>query len=417
MVCLNRSCALLVALITLSWCDGHLLFAQDAEPAVSASDKIATDSGEKKEATPEEKRLPVPSPATFKETLDLVRDIYKSELQKAKTPTQKQALAKKMIADGVDTEDDSNGRYVLFHMARDLAAESGDVETAFEAIDQMAESYKIDALENQAQAIIKASGKKKLSSSERAVVVELGLELINRAVAQEKHRLAYEVVVAITGLARKTKDFQLLKKLVARKDEIVDLGKRYIRVKEALTNLEQNPTDSAANQTVGEYRCYIQGEWTKGLPMLALGSDPTLKKMALADLRGASTAVGQVKLGNAWWKLAEDLKGTTKSHIQWRAAHWYEKALPSLTGLAKSVTQSPLRMTESYLTQSPSSTSSLTVFPPTTRSLGLTTKVWTSVMLRLLGVSPPSRVERSKKVTELVVEPTVASSFSVLAAV
>lgn len=333
---------ILIASLMLAWCDGHLLFAQDGEPEVSASDKITTDSGEKEEATPEDKRLAVPDKAAIFKTQKLVRGIYKSELLKAKTPTKKQALAKKMISDGVDTEDDPTGRYVLFQIASDLTADSGDVETAFEAIDQMAEYYKIDVLDMQAKILIKAAGNKTLPSNQRVPLVESGLDLIDRAVAQDKHRLAHQVAVAITGLGRKTKDFKLLKRLVARKAEIIDLGRRYIKVKEALTNLEQNPTDSTANQTVGEYRCYVRGDWIKGLPMLALGSDKTLKTMAIADLKGASSAVGQVKLGNSWWKLAEASEGTRKKYIRWRAAHWYEKAMPGLTGLAKSVTQKRL---------------------------------------------------------------------------
>ena len=80
--------------------------------------------------------------------------------------------------------------------------------------------------------------------------------------------------------------------------------------------------------------------------MLALGNDETLKALAIADITGASAATAQVKLGNSWWELAEKSKGTSKTHIQRRAAHWYQKAMPSLTGLAKSVTQKRLSQIE-----------------------------------------------------------------------
>lgn len=76
--------------------------------------------------------------------------------------------------------------------------------------------------------------------------------------------------------------------------------------------------------------------------MFALGSDPTLKSLAIADLKGASKASGQVKIGNDWWKLSEKSTGRVRKQLQWRAAHWYEMALPKLTGLSLSVTKKRL---------------------------------------------------------------------------
>jgi len=44
---------------------------------------------------------------------------------------------------------------------------------------------------------------------------------------------------------------------------------------------------------------------------------------------------GQSKLADDWWNLAEKEKDWTKAAVQSRAAHWYEQALPKLTGLDK----------------------------------------------------------------------------------
>ena len=58
-------------------------------------------------------------------------------------------------------------------------------------------------------------------------------------------------------------------------------------MKKALAALDRNPTHPAANQMVGKYRCFNKGNWITGLPMLALGSDPELKALAIVDLKGA----------------------------------------------------------------------------------------------------------------------------------
>ena len=48
---------------------------------------------------------------------------------------------------------------------------------------------------------------------------------------------------------------------------------------------------------------------------MLLGSDVALKALAAADLQGAATSEEQVKLGDAWWKVAKQ-----------RAIYWYARA-------------------------------------------------------------------------------------------
>lgn len=308
----------------------------DSEPKDSDA---KDDEGKNEEA--KEKRLPVPSEATVKETTKLVQDIYKSEIKKANTSALKQALAKKLLADGIDTKDDPTGQYVLFQMARNLAANYGDVETAFEAIDQTAKIYKIDPLEEQAKVVIKIAGKT-LSPDGRMAVVKLGLVTISQAVAQDKHALASRVAAAIIPVARKTKDYKLLKLLTVRKKQIGELTDKYTLVKKALARLEREPTNSKANQAVGEFRCFLKGNWVKGLPMLALGNDKTSKSLAIADLRGASTSSDQIKLGDGWWNYSQNNEDL-KEALMFRAGYWYKKALPAISsGLMKAKLQKRL---------------------------------------------------------------------------
>jgi hypothetical protein len=106
-------------------------------------------------------------------------------------------------------------------------------------------------------------------------------------------------------------------------------------VKQALATLEVKPTDPASNLTVGRFRCFQKGDWDSGLPMLALGSDSTLKALAEKELAEPKSADEQAKLADGWWTAAEKEEGTTRRHIHSQAAHWYRRALPDLTGLDK----------------------------------------------------------------------------------
>jgi len=69
--------------------------------------------------------------------------------------------------------------------------------------------------------------------------------------------------------------------------------------------------------------------------MLALGSDPALKELAAKDVQGTDSAEEQVKLGDGWWELAGKEEGRAKKSMGVRAAFWYKRALPQLSGLTK----------------------------------------------------------------------------------
>ena len=109
-------------------------------------------------------------------------------------------------------------------------------------------------------------------------------------------------------------------------------AKAYAEIKDARATLKEKPNDPDANLVVGKYLCRTKGDWEKGLPMLALGSNAKLKALAEEDIKGATTAEEQVKLGDAWWE----------ANGKQRASFWYEKASPSLVGLEKDRVQERL---------------------------------------------------------------------------
>lgn len=67
--------------------------------------------------------------------------------------------------------------------------------------------------------------------------------------------------------------------------------------------------------------------------MLALGNDEELKAIAILELEPATAPL---KLGDAWWTVAERLAEHEQRSVQTQAARWYAKALPKLTGLNRS---------------------------------------------------------------------------------
>ncbi len=98
-------------------------------------------------------------------------------------------------------------------------------------------------------------------------------------------------------------------------------------VEDAMAVLKTNPTDPEANLAVGRYYCFRKGDWDKGLPMFAQGSDASLKELAATDMQKPTAPAEQKKLGDGWWDLAGSKVGATWKGSLQRAVYWYRKAV------------------------------------------------------------------------------------------
>ena len=281
-----------------------------------------------------EGRLPVPDAAVQAEALELIRDVYREEWDRAQKAEEKTALANKLLAQAVKSLDDPAGRFVLLRLARDVAAQAGDAETALAAVDRIGNTYEVDVLQMRVECL-QAVAKAASGSSQIKALARQAIALVDAAVAEDDYELAKYFGELANASARRARDFLLVKQIVARMKEVDGQAKVFAQYKEALATLEKKPTDPQANLTAGRYLCLLRGDWDQGVPMLALGSDEALKAAASKELGGATSATAQVGLGDGWWDLAEQTDGEAKRALLERAAHWYRQAAPKLTQLLK----------------------------------------------------------------------------------
>lgn len=105
--------------------------------------------------------------------------------------------------------------------------------------------------------------------------------------------------------------------------------------------LRAEPANPEANAATGKYLCFVKGDWDRGVLMLALGSDPSLKAIAEKEL-DELTPTRPEQVGDGWWERAEEEVGTIQKRTRARAAYWYRKALPGLSGFARDLIQKRL---------------------------------------------------------------------------
>jgi hypothetical protein len=273
-----------------------------------------------------------------KEALVTVRHLYKQDYLKGDNV----ALAKKLLQKGKETRNDPVAQFVLYREARDLALEVRDGPDVFQAIDAMASVFKINASEMK-EATLETARKGAQLPTQHASIASAALGVIDTAVADESFPIAKRLANLALNQARLAKDTALIQQAVAKNKECDAAAKTFADAQNALAALEADPHDMAANSLAGRYYCFQKGNWKKGLPMLVVGNDAVFKTLAERDLKGATSAEDQIKLGDEWWQWAEKAKGVVKSQIQKRAANWYDLASTAATGMVKDKVESRIK--------------------------------------------------------------------------
>ena len=281
-----------------------------------------------------QEKKPLPDAAAQKHARELLRDLYGQEREAAKTSAEKTELAKKLLDQAAKTQDDPASHFVLLQTAKDVAADAGDAETALEAVGQIVRAYQVDPIEMQLDCV-QALAKAAKLSSQRVALAEQAFALVDEAVAEDKFEAAARFAEIARDSALRARKYALSKEIATRMKEVEELRGAHAEYRNAIARLEENPTDPDANLTAGRYLCLAKGDWDRGIPMLALGSDAALKAVAAKDLKGATTPEARAALADNWWELAQTKEGEEKHALLLRAGEWYEEARPEVTGLAK----------------------------------------------------------------------------------
>ena len=76
------------------------------------------------------KKTPVPNAAAQAEATKLIKEVYGDEWAAAKTCADKRALAQKLLGKASESKDDPDSQFVLLRLARDIATQAHDHNTA-----------------------------------------------------------------------------------------------------------------------------------------------------------------------------------------------------------------------------------------------------------------------------------------------
>jgi hypothetical protein len=262
-----------------------------------------------------------------------VRALYKDDYSK-KTPKERAFLGQKLLDQARQSKDAPASQFVLYRESQDNFAQGGELTLCLDAIDEWSRRFQIDAVDTKVKAI--ATAAKLAKTPEEGLPIAVAhLKVADAAALADRFDIAEKETQAAQATARKAANVPLLNRATARSKDLADQKAVYDKLKKSRDSLEANPEDAEASLAVGKYQCFVKGHWEAGLPLLAKGSEATLKELAKKDLAAPKEPELQLEIGDGWWELAEKSTGASKILTRARAVAWYDQAIPKLQGLPK----------------------------------------------------------------------------------
>jgi hypothetical protein len=128
-----------------------------------------------------------------------------------------------------------------------------------------------------------------------------------------------------------------------RAQEVRTAQEEFVRARDSFKTLETQPEDPRANGAAGRFLCFVKGDWDKGLPLLAKGTDPALKKLAAKDLAGGPATEDRLAIGDAWRDAARTQPASARHAVTSRANYCHHLALGDAKGLGRRAALNRLR--------------------------------------------------------------------------
>ena len=295
-----------------------------AKPKAEASQREPLAVEVKKHSVPDEEKQDA--------IREQVKEIFRSEYQAATTPEKRLALARALRSEASNVENDPAARFVVLREAYDHAIAAGDHSLAEETARELAAAYDVDLLSVMAH-LVTVAARTARSDDARREVASKALEVVNQLADAKRYDEAGKVASAAESLAIRIRDIELRKRLRSTIEQIETQDRAWLAVERAMEKLKADPNDPLANAIYGKHLCLSEGDWAKGLAMLAKCKDAQLAAAAKLDIAGATEADKQLAIGNAWYDIASADESAEGFYA--RAYHWYDLAAPRLVGLDK----------------------------------------------------------------------------------
>lgn len=269
-------------------------------------------------------RPPVPPAEALAAAEREIKELYKADYARGSL-VEMQALAKRLLRDGFDVKGRPAAQYVFLREARDLAAAVQDYPLAYQAADEMARDFAVNAHEMKAAALEVAGRIPSNTPLGYRVLANGALDLVEKTVADDEYDLAARALAVARAAADSSKDRDLIARAEQYGDRLAAVKKEFNGLGDTIRTLQGRPDDGGANLRLGQFYCFCKGHWDRGLPFLARGSDATLQALARQEL---ARPEARRQIADGWWDQIPRAEADHKRLIRQHAYQWYLLCLP-----------------------------------------------------------------------------------------
>lgn len=271
-----------------------------------------------------------------------IRARFKSELQKAKRPAEKLALAQNLKAMALIELPNSAIRFVLLEQASDFAAAAGDPQLALDTLDELAETFDVDLLRRKADSL-KTLGKMTKEPDKLVLLLDLLSILAVQLAEQEKYPEVMKLCAIQSSIGSRLKIRPIVDEANDLKRVMLERQEQFFKVQAARNQLQTNPTSLEARSIVGEYLCLTRHDWNTGIPLLRQSSDDQLRSMAEYDFSDAANPAKQRDVALSWLAFARSGKNHGRAGYADRAVQLLTLAIGKTNGIDQRPLQKALR--------------------------------------------------------------------------
>jgi hypothetical protein len=310
-----------------------------------ASQPFVAESADPAEPPESPQRLPVPEAAEIEAAVDTFQSVFRKELAEADAPAEQAELAERWLKLSLESENEPAELYVLLRRAASFAGQAGRGDLMRRAVAALTERFQVERWPTQVEAFAEAMDQAPPGEARKALISN-SLAAADEAVGDEALDAAERLLELAIETARKRRDTDQIRAIVARSRELESLQEVFEAADAAARTLAEDPDDPAASTVRGRYLLVHRHDWPAGLRLLAQGDDAQLADAAMADLAAPEQPAAQGEVADAWYDLAHERSKPAASAYAARAVWWYQKAAPELEGIARAKAQKRLAAME-----------------------------------------------------------------------